>query len=133
MRFADPEVYEFAETDYQLYRGGYLGVCSTGWLPLARKPAADRARPDGVDFTSIDLLEISGVCVPALPTALATARSAGINLRPLVAWTERALDSSQRLYSEKELTMIRTAAGAAPLYPAARSANLYRIDGREHL
>ena len=133
VRFAEPEVYDFAETVYQLYRGSYLNACSTGWLPLEWKAANDRARPGGLDFTSVDLLEISAVSVPALPTALATARSAGINLKSLGAWTERALDSHQRLYSEKELTMIRTAAGAAPLYSAARRPLVERSAERERV
>jgi HK97 family phage major capsid protein len=95
---------------------------------LEWRAANDRSRPGGLDFTKVEMLELSAVPVPALPTALATARSAGINLRPLVDWTERALDSKGGLYSERVLTMIRTAAGAATSYAAPRRSLVERAE-----
>ena len=120
VKFAEAETYDFADTIFRLLRGGYLNAVSTGWLPRAWKAANDRNRPGGLDFTDVELLEISVVPVPALPTALATARAAGVNLAPLAAWAETQLDGRGRLYSERDLVMIRNAAGPARSYAAPR-------------
>jgi len=108
VRYAD---HEFAETVYRLVKGLYLNATSTGWLPLQWKAANDRARPGGLDFTKVELLEISQVPVPALPTALVTARKAGIDTRPLVAWAERLLDAQNfAVLPRSELEKLRKSA-----------------------
>ena len=84
--------HDFADTVYQMVKGGFLNATSTGWLPLEWRAANDRKRPGGLDFTRVELLEISQVPVPALPTALVTARKSGIDTRPLYDWAERLLD-----------------------------------------
>ena len=89
VRYAEHPV---ADTVYQLVKGAFLNATSTGWLPLEWKAANDRKRPGGLDFTRVELLEISQVPVPALPTALVTARKAGVDTRPLYDWAERLLD-----------------------------------------
>lgn len=81
----------FAEMIYQLVRGDFLSATSVSWQPLAYNP---RPGGRGVIFTEVDLLEISQVPVPALPTALATARGK-INTQPLYEWAERALDTGR--------------------------------------
>jgi HK97 family phage prohead protease len=108
VRYAD---HAFADTVYQLVKGNFLNATSTGWLPLEWRAAKDRARPGGLDFTRVELLEISQVPVPALPTALVTARSAGIDTRPLFDWAERLLDQGNfAVIGKPELENLRKAA-----------------------
>jgi HK97 family phage prohead protease len=108
VRYAD---HPFADTVYRLVKGGFLNATSTGWLPQQWKAANDRARPGGLDFTRVELLEISQVPVPALPTALVTARKAGIDTRPLVSWAERLLDVQNfAVLPRGELEALRKAA-----------------------
>ena len=107
VRYAD---HEFADTVYNLVKGGYLNATSTGWLPLEWRAANDRKRPGGLDFTRVELLEISQVPVPALPTALVTARKAGINVKPLFDWAERLLDAGDfAVIGKPELENLRKA------------------------
>jgi HK97 family phage major capsid protein len=121
IQFAAREVYEFADVVFRLVKEGYLNAVSVGWLPLQWTASKDRNRPGGIDFTKVSLLEISIVPVPALPTALATARAAGIDIAPFGAWAERALDSRRRPIPEKELVMVRNVAGGARAYAAPHS------------
>ena len=83
---------DFAEEIFQLVRGRFLSAVSTSWLPIQVARASDATRPGGLDFFKVDLLEVSQVPIPALPTALATARGK-VSTRSLYAWTERALDT----------------------------------------
>ncbi|HVW69195.1 MAG TPA: HK97 family phage prohead protease, partial [Steroidobacteraceae bacterium] len=85
VRYAETE---FADTIYQLVRGNFLNATSTSWRPIAW----DRMSSGGCMFTDVDLLEISQVGVPALPTALAQPGARRLNLRPLRRWAEAALD-----------------------------------------
>ena len=105
VRYAD---HDMANTVYGLVKGGFLNATSTGWLPRKWKAANDRFRPGGLDFTDVELLEISQVPVPALPTALVTARKAGIDTRPLVSWAERLLDTHNfAILPREELMALR--------------------------
>ena len=79
----------FAASIYQLVRGKFLNAVSTSWQPLQYDRMADGS--SGLIFTSVDLLEISQVPIPALPTALATARKR-INTRPIYEWAVAAID-----------------------------------------
>jgi hypothetical protein len=92
--YADRDTYPFADTIFRLVKGGFLNAVSTGWIPLQWKFSTDRSRPGGIDFSKVELLEVSQVPVPALPTALATARAQGIDTGPLVEWAERMLDGN---------------------------------------
>ena len=122
VRYAE---HDFAETVYQLVKGSFLNATSTGWLPLEWKAANDRKRPGGLDFTRVELLEISQVPVPALPTALVTARKAGVDTRPLYDWAERLLDHGDfAVIPRPDLEALRKAArmpkiAAKPKAPAA--------------
>ena len=118
VRYPDEGAYPFADTIYNLVKGRFINAVSTGWRPIAWRAANDRDRPGGVDFSKVELLELSQVAVPALPTALAAARSAGINVRPFAAWAERQLDSGDSIISREVLNMARKAATAAKVYPA---------------
>jgi len=93
VQYAERDEYEFADTVFRLTKGGYLNATSTGWIPLAYTAANDRARPGGLNFSRVELLEISQVPVPALPTALVSARAAGIDTGPMFRWAEQMLDS----------------------------------------
>jgi hypothetical protein len=83
---------DLAETIFDLVRDGFLNATSTSWQPIEYKPRSG----GGVIFSDVDLLEISQVSVPALPTALAQAGARGINLRPLADWAARAIDIGNR-------------------------------------
>lgn len=75
----------FAETVFQLVKGGFLRATSVGFAPKAYKINDER---DGVDFKEQELLEFSIVPVPANPEALIEARAAGVDLAPIKAWAE---------------------------------------------
>jgi len=92
VRYAERDAYPFADTIYELTKRGFINASSTGWIPLEWTAANDRSRPGGLDFRKVELLEISAVPVPALPSALVTARAAGVDTRPLFDWAERVLD-----------------------------------------
>ena len=126
MQYAERDEYAFADTIFRLTKGGYLNATSTGWIPLAWAAANDRARPGGLNFSRVELLEISQVPVPALPTALVTARAAGIDTQPLFDWAERMLDAGGFvLIPRAELEQIRkeakmpTSRANPPQEPAA--------------
>ncbi len=78
IEFAPKEAYEFAETVYQLTKGGFLNAVSVGFMPrdtkeLSKEEKASLGMPSyGVMYTKADLLEISVVSVPANPSALVT-------------------------------------------------------------
>ena len=93
VEYLDRDISPFADAIYQMTRGGFLNATSVSWLPVEWKYSGDRSRPGGVDFSRVELLEISQVPVPALPTALATARSRGIDTAPIFEWATRMLDS----------------------------------------
>ena len=125
VEYAERDAYPFADTIDQLVKQGFLSAVSTGWIPLEWKAARDRSRPGGLDFTLVELLELSQVPVPALPTALAAGRAAGVDITPFAAWAERALDrprpaEGRTAITREDLVMIRNAAGAAKVYAAPR-------------
>ena len=92
VRFADAETYQFADTIFRLYLGGYLRAVSVGFLPHEWEKAQDQeARPYGLDFTRVELLEVSCVPVPANASALVAASAAGINTAPLKSWARKVL------------------------------------------
>lgn len=102
VEYADAETYPFADTIYRLAKGKFLNAVSVSWLPLSWKYTTDRNRPGGIDFTRTELLEVSQVPVPSLPSALATARAAGIDTAPLYEWAERILDGGGSLIVPRE-------------------------------
>lgn len=97
IEFADAETYPFADTVHRFYKGGFLNAVSVGWLPLEWSASKDRTRPGGIDFTKAELLEVSCVPVPSLPTALAEARARGIITRSeLRAFRAKAPPAARR-------------------------------------
>lgn len=81
VEFAGPDIYEFADTVYKLYRGGYLHATSVGFIPLDWEGKSDEnpyPKWEGNIYTSQELLELSAVPVPANSNALVSAREAGL-------------------------------------------------------
>lgn len=125
--YADAETYPFADTIFRLVKGGFLSAVSTGWIPREWKFSSDKSRPGGVDFSRVELLECSQVPVPALPTALVTARAQGIDTGPIYEWAERMLDTSdlavlprtelEQLRNEAKMPKAARAKVEAPLVP----------------
>jgi hypothetical protein len=75
VRYATAEEFPFADVIFRLTKGGYISAVSVSWLPIEYSYSTDKSRPGGIDFKRQELLEISAVPVPSLPTALATARN----------------------------------------------------------
>jgi hypothetical protein len=80
VQFATAEEYEFADTIYKLYKGGYLRATSVGFMPLDSEPMEKDEdsfmRP--TRYLKQDLLELSACPVPANPNALAEAKAKGL-------------------------------------------------------
>ena len=86
--FVPAEILPFAETVYQLLKGGYLHAASVGFKPIKHVFNAERG---GVDFQEQELLEFSIVPVPANAEALVDAKAAGIDIAPLQDWATAIL------------------------------------------
>lgn len=80
IEFMEASVNPKAEAVYQMLKGGFLNAVSVGFQPLEWDLSKDKTRPQGINFKKQELLEISVVPVPALPTALVQARAAGIDV-----------------------------------------------------
>ena len=132
VRYATAEEYPFADTIFRLTKGGFINATSVSWLPIEWRRATDPNRPGGIDFLDQELLEVSGVPLPSLPTALATARGAGIDVAPVAAWAERALDLGQAPINRKELEMVRALTALSPrkVYYATRPNSAVRSESR---
>ena len=81
IEFAPPEVYEFADTIYKLYVGGFLHATSVGFIPLDWE-GKDEENPspkwENNVYLKQELLELSAVPVPANANALVEARDQGL-------------------------------------------------------
>ncbi|MFN3466827.1 MAG: HK97 family phage prohead protease [Candidatus Brocadiales bacterium] len=79
-QFPSRKEYPFADTIYQLYRGGYLRSFSVGFVPKLwedRKSVSGDVRV-GRLFRRQELVEISVVPIPTHPKALAEAQKKGL-------------------------------------------------------
>lgn len=120
IEFTPRDLNPFGAMVGELVRAKFLNACSMSWMPLKWKLSTDKNRAGGVDFTEVDLLEISIVPIPALPGAIATARANGIDTQPMVEWAERLLDKSDMtLVPRNELEILRRSAKMPPSNPAA--------------
>lgn len=133
VEYADADTYDFADTIFRLTKAGYINATSVSWAPLEWKWSQDKARPGGIDFLRQELLEISAVPVPALPTALATARAAGIDTGPLYRWAEKVLDGGNLIIIPRaELEQLRRdAKPEIPSKPKAKTEDLAMPKTRE--
>ncbi len=122
VRYATAEEFPFADTVYRLTKGGYISAVSVSWLPIEYSYSTDKARPGGIDFKRQELLEISAVPLPSLPTALATARNSGINITPVAEWAARAIDLGLSPINKRELEMVHkiAAPSARKIYYSAQ-------------
>jgi len=95
-QFATKDQYPFADTVFELIKGGYLNATSVGFLPMKFSFNEERAEPGAwflpIDFEEQELLEHSVVPVPANPEALIDAKAKGIDTYPVLGWAIRALD-----------------------------------------
>lgn len=116
IEFASAEIYPFADTIYQLVKGGFLKAVSVGFRPTKWAFTNDKDRPYGIDFIKQILLEISCCCVPCNPAALSEARSLGVDTLPLVEWAEKVLDNGEVVFMpRRDVEILRLQAkGAAP-------------------
>ena len=87
--FPPKGTYAFADTVYDLLKGGFLNATSVGFAPLKHAYNEERR---GVDYLEQELLEFSVVPVPANPEALVEARATGIDLQPMKQWAKAVLD-----------------------------------------
>mgnify|MGYP001560382615 CR=1 FL=1 len=84
VQFPSQEEYEFADTIYKLYKGGYLRATSVGFKPLESEPLEIKEGEEDFPghqptrYIRQELLELSGCPVPANPNALAEAKEAGL-------------------------------------------------------
>lgn len=77
-QFATADEYDYADTIYKLYKGGYLRAFSVGFIPLAWEIKKDEDGSPYFVFTKCELLEVSCVTVPANPEALTLSVKEGI-------------------------------------------------------
>lgn len=92
----------FGYTIYRMYKEKYLHAVSVGFQPIKWKVAEDRVTDSDswnqpISFLKQKLLEVSPVPIPANGNALVEASSKGIDLRPILAWTEMELDENTGL------------------------------------
>lgn len=101
IEFADKDTYEFADTIYRLYKGGFLRAVSVGFTPRnweGKTGENDTPRWGGNVFTEQELLELSACPVPANPDALESAKQKRI----INAKEFRALKALNDLMLEEE-------------------------------
>jgi len=86
IKFASPEEFDFADTIYRLYQGGYMNAVSVGFLPTKWEENQEFDEKDPKSawriFMKQELLELSAVAVPANPYALVNALQKGVVREP---------------------------------------------------
>ena len=106
VEFADAETYEFADTIYKLYKGGFLHATSVGFIPLDWEGKSEEEpypKWEGNVFTSQELLELSAVPVPANAEALVNARDSGlITVKQFEAVTREPIEIASIEDTEEE-------------------------------
>lgn len=99
--FPDEDTYPFAYSVYKMVKAGFMPAVSVGFIPREYKADPELSEEErrskypwgGMLHTKTELLEYSPVPIPSLPSALAEAKAAGINLAPYNTVLEAALDS----------------------------------------
>lgn len=81
IEFAEPDVYEFADTIFRQVKAGFINAVSVGFIPIDYSFSKDPDRQRGIDFHEQELLEISVCPVPANANALITQRGYGAQRR----------------------------------------------------
>ncbi len=79
IEFAPKETYEFADTIYKLYKGGFLNATSVGFMPdLDSIVEGDGVKTPRKTYKKQELLELSGVPIPSNTNALRNAIDTGV-------------------------------------------------------
>ncbi len=79
IEFAPKETYEFADTIYKLYKGGFLNATSVGFMPDVDKIVeGDGVKTPRRTYKKQELLELSGVPIPSNTNALRNAIDSGV-------------------------------------------------------
>lgn len=92
--FMPPELSGFSHSVGQMYKAGFLHAVSVGFRGIESKWAPDETnRPWGIDFIRQELYEYSCCAVPANPEALVAAKSAGVDVAPLLRYVEESLET----------------------------------------
>lgn len=89
--FMPREVNPTAGMVLDMVDGGWLRMCSVGFVPTDGKPS--KRGPGTYDFSKQTLLEASIVPVGSLASALVQARDAGIDISPAREWAKRNLEN----------------------------------------
>ena len=85
--FTPPGMARFNDTVFDMLKGGYLNATSVGFAPI------EYAFMDtGIAFKTQELLEFSIVPVPANAEALIAAKSAGIDVAPMIEMHKASLE-----------------------------------------
>lgn len=77
-KFATKGEYDFADTIYKLYRGGFLRSFSVGFMPKRYEIVERKKGARGYDYLECELWEISACTVPSNPNALVAAKAKGV-------------------------------------------------------
>ncbi len=127
IEFMPEAISPLAESLFQMCKGGFLNAVSVGFLPIEFGYSTDKTRSGGIDFKRQELLEVSLVPIPALPTALIEARAAGVDTRAFAEWASRELTRKEtNLMSRPALEIVQRAAApsrAAPARPYTAAAS----------
>lgn len=95
-QFTPPGMARFNDTVFDMLKAKFLNATSVGFQPLKYAFTDDPQRRFGIDFLEQELLEFSVVSIPANPEALVEARSAGIDIEPMIeAFTDQILKTSE--------------------------------------
>jgi len=127
-RYADHEHAKFADMIYRMYKDGFMKATSVGFRPMKWKINEEREGL-AVDFLKQELLEVSAVPVPSNPNALLDAKSAGIDISPLIWWATKEAEEGR--ITKNLFEHIRDAAGDKRIVLV--SLKHYGIDGRLEL
>lgn len=113
VQFTPKDLSPFGYMIGEMYRQGFMNAVSVGFLPGKFKENEDRGGL-AMDFEEQELLEFSAVPVPANPEALQGAKSAGIEVAPLIQWATKILDTKdgtqtvQRAMAERVYKSLNT-------------------------
>lgn len=100
-QFMTKDLSSFGHSVGQMYAKGFLNAISVGFRSQEAKWAVDEEnRPWGIDYFKQELLEYSCVPVPANPEALIDAKTAGIDMEPMLGWVIECLDTGDGIPQE---------------------------------
>lgn len=90
--FAGADENPFAESVFRMIKAKFLRACSVGFRALSVEPIMQEGEfwPIGFKFLSQELLELSVVSIPALPTALAVGKALDVPERDLERMVARS-------------------------------------------